>query len=224
LNWVPLRRAVQRLRFSGSIAYWERRYSRGGTSGAGSYGEQAAHKAAFLNEFVDRHAIQSVIEFGCGDGNQLSLASYPRYLGLDVSATAIEQCLERFAADPTKSFIAYTPRLLSDPARFIRADLALSLDVIYHLVEDLVYDDYMRRLFGAADRFVVIYATDTSGRRSAPHVRHRSFSEWVTANAPWWSVDEVRIRPRDAYQDFYVFRAEDDGLAHNELSPESRAP
>src|SRR5579864_6395854 len=80
---------IFRPRFPGSQTYWDQRYAEGGTSGSGSYGEQAAFKAEILNGFVARHGIQSVIEFGCGDGNQLSLASYPSYVGLDVSRTAI---------------------------------------------------------------------------------------------------------------------------------------
>ncbi|TAT59972.1 hypothetical protein EGM92_29840 [Enterobacter cloacae] len=31
-----------------------------------------------------------MMEFGCGDGNQLSLADYPRYTGFDISDHAIQ--------------------------------------------------------------------------------------------------------------------------------------
>ena len=39
-----------------------------------TYGELGRAKADFLNNFVRSHAIGSIIEFGCGDGYQLSLA------------------------------------------------------------------------------------------------------------------------------------------------------
>jgi SAM-dependent methyltransferase len=212
LTPTRLRLFAQRFLFRDSATYWERRYRRGGTSGAGSYGEQAAYKASFLNAFVERHDVSSVVELGCGDGNQLALASYPRYLGLDVSAHAIRRCMGRFASDPTKSFLAYQPGGFSDRAGFIRADLALSLDVIYHLVEDATFHHYMRDLFGAADRFIVIYATDEPSGRQAPHVRHRQFTKWVSANAPAWRLEEVRTRPATNYKDFFVFgRARPDG-------------
>ena len=71
-----------------SVAYWEGRYRAGGNSGAGSYGRLATFKAGFVNGFVELNAIRSAIEFGCGDGNQLSLLSVPRYTGVDVSPTA----------------------------------------------------------------------------------------------------------------------------------------
>src|SRR5258708_24901292 len=68
--------------FQGSSAYWEDRYRTGGNSGAGSYNSLALFKAEILNAFVRANGVQKVIEFGCGDGNQLSLFEYPCYIGL----------------------------------------------------------------------------------------------------------------------------------------------
>ena len=70
--------------------YWEEHYQAGGNSGSGSYGRLASFKALIINEFVSENQISSVIEFGCGDGNQLALANYPEYVGLDVSPTTIK--------------------------------------------------------------------------------------------------------------------------------------
>src|SRR6266571_3595448 len=117
--------AIRRALFPGSVAYWERRYAGGGTSGLGSYGELAQFKANVLNKFVSEHSVQSVIEFGCGDGNQLALCRYPRYIGLDVSRSAIMRCLERFRDDPSKSFFWYDPDCFVDRARTFHADLVL---------------------------------------------------------------------------------------------------
>src|SRR5580700_4696798 len=87
----------QRISFTGSASFWEKNYQNGSTSGDGSYGMLAQGKAEFLNTFVGGNGIRSIIEFGCGDGHQLSLAAYPRYVGLDVSRTAIGLCARRFA-------------------------------------------------------------------------------------------------------------------------------
>lgn len=167
--------------FPGSAGYWEARYTSGGTSGAGSYGRLAEFKAEILNSFVAQHGVQTVIELGCGDGNQLELARYPRYLGLDVSETAISWCKKRFSSDTTKRF-----KLMREYDGEI-ADLALSLDVIYHLVEDEVFEDYMRVLFAAASRYVAIYSCDfeqTAG--TAAHIRCRKFTRWVKENVADW--------------------------------------
>jgi hypothetical protein len=78
--------------FQSIKSYWESRYASGGTSGAGSYGNLATYKANYLNDFVKKNNISKVIEFGCGDGNQLSLSNYSLYIGLDISENAINMC------------------------------------------------------------------------------------------------------------------------------------
>lgn len=201
---------IQKRKFSGSRHYWERRYAEGGNSGDGSYGELAVFKAEVLNKLVREESLKSVIEFGSGDGHQLTLAEYPKYLGVDVSSTAIELCEKQFADDLSKRFV------LSDDYRGETADLALSLDVIYHLVEDSVFHGYMEDLFNAAARIVVIYASNTDEQDvvQTPHVRHRKFTRWVEENRPTWTLDTVienRIPPdkrtgKGSFADFYLFR------------------
>jgi SAM-dependent methyltransferase len=207
LNIKPLALARQRLQFTGSSAYWERRYATGGNSGAGSYGSLACGKAEFLNDFVRRHRIASVIEFGCGDGHQLSLANYPHYVGLDVSKTAIGLCRSRFEADSTKSFFLYDGDCFIDHADLFTAELAMSLDVIFHLIEEDIFATYMTQLFGAARRYVVVYATNGAIHDDAPHVRHRPFTSWVEANCPQWQLAQVTDGPRSgpSLADFFVY-------------------
>jgi SAM-dependent methyltransferase len=199
----------QQLAFRGSARFWEQNYARGDTSGAGSYGRAAQGKADFLNAFVSQHAVQSVVEFGCGDGNQLSLAEYPRYVGLDVSRTAIGLCRERFAADPAKSFFLYDGTCFADRGGVFAADLALSLDVIYHLVEDQVFETYLTHLFTAGQRFVVMYSTNMEVAGTAPHVRHRVFTTWVEDNCPEWELAGVTQGPNTGLAeraDFFAYR------------------
>lgn len=199
-------------KFPGSQSYWESRYARGGNSGAGSYGKFAEFKARFLNDFVDRLKIGSVIEFGCGDGNQLSLAAYPSYLGLDISETAVNWCRERFAGRPHLRF------MLMRDYQGETAELALSLDVVYHLVEDEVFENYMRTLFRSATRHVILYSSDREDERPDPHVRHRKFTEWVQANIAGWRlferVDNIYPFSGDyqegSFADFFIYGKDPD--------------
>jgi len=197
----------QRLAFSDSAHFWEENYVRGWTSGPGSYGALAEGKRRFLNDLVRERGVRSVIEFGCGDGNQLSLGEYPSYIGLDVSPTAIRLCQARFASDPTKSFFLYDGACFTDKAGIFTADLALSLDVVYHLTEDDVFDSYLRHLFAAGQRLAVIYSTDSEIGGTAPHVRHRRFTSWVEAHCPQWRLAEISRGPgtERARADFYVY-------------------
>ena len=177
--------------FPGSTDYWERRYTQNGTSGAGSYGRLANFKAGVLNDFVAFHSIESVLEFGCGDGNQLSLSKYPNYHGVDVSRKAISLCKVRFAGDDHKKFSVL------DHTSELRAELVLSLDVIYHLIEDSVYREHMSSLFKSAQRFVCIYSTNENSRKGKPtsHVKHRNFTAELGTESLEFELLEVIHNP-----------------------------
>lgn len=172
--------------FPGSSQYWEERYAFGDNSGFASYGKFASFKAEIVNNFVASHDVTSVIEFGCGDGNQLELANYPRYVGLDVSETVILLCKQKFDSHTDKAF-----KLVREYEGEI-ADLSLSLDVIYHLVEDEVFEKYMRTLFKAARRYVIIYSSnfDSNSDYIGTHVRHRKFSRWIQHNENGWKMKD----------------------------------
>lgn len=197
----------QWITYGDSTRFWEGNYAQGRTSGSGSYGALAEGKSAFLNRLVSDRAVGSVIEFGCGDGNQLSMADYPSYVGLDVSPTAIRLCQRRFDGDPAKSFFLYDGSCFTDRAGIFTADLALSLDVVYHLTEDPVFETHLTHLFAAGRRLVVIYSTNDEISGTAPHVRHRRFTPWVEANCPRWRLTEVTSGPNTerARADFFVY-------------------
>jgi SAM-dependent methyltransferase len=198
-------------RFGLSSEYWTERYLRGGNSGFGSYGRLAAFKADFLNEFVVANEVATVLELGCGDGNQLSLAHYPDYVGVDISETAIAKCRSRFENDTKKRFIVAGSEL---PI----CELGLSLDVIYHLVEDERFEHYMAELLRHSSRFVVLYTSNSSvfvpDRIEPPHIRHRDLSAWMARQTGWELVERIPNRfPFDtaakditSFADFYVYR------------------
>lgn len=169
------------MKFS-SKDYWEKRYKNGGNSGVGSYNKFAEFKAEFVNSQINTHNISSIIEFGVGDGNQLAGLKVDKYTGLDVSSTVIAKCTEVFSGDSSKSF-----HIIDDVNELPQADMSLSMDVIYHLVEDDVFKNYMVDLFNAASKFVMIYSSNTEsqlGNERTEHVRHRRFSDWIEKNVP----------------------------------------
>ena len=195
--------------FTGSKAYWNRRYEKGGNSGIGSYGKLAEFKAEVLNNFVKEERISTIIEFGCGDGNQLRLTEYPSYIGFDISKNAVSLCRNIFEGDERKIF-----KLMDEYAGEM-AELTLSLDVIYHLVEDAVFIKYMERLFNSSEKFVVIYSSNMEDQRAhqAPHVRHRRFSTWIQENKPQWKFRThipnkyplTNDGEQGSFADFYIY-------------------
>ncbi|QDU38819.1 Putative glycosyltransferase EpsH [Maioricimonas rarisocia] len=211
-QWIALKWQVGRRRFPGSASYWEARYAQGLDSGPGSYGRLAEFKAEFINEFVRAHDITSVVEWGCGDGSQASLIECPKYTGIDIAPTVIERCRKRFEDDSSREFHV---RSQMSPGQLEPHELALSLDVIFHLIEDDVYEQYMTELFASASRYVVVYSTNDDSIPAPPQARHRQFTDWVEANAADWELIDVRGNryPHDpaAYTStsrcsFYAFR------------------
>lgn len=189
-----------------SAAYWDTRYRHGGNSGAGSYGRLARFKAGFINAFVAANAVSDVIDLGCGDGNLLSMLSVDAYTGVDVSDTVLQRLSDRF---PDHRFVPFAA-----VDRVAPADCALSVDVIFHLVEDDVFADYMATLFAKGRRFVLIYASNVDLHWPAPHVRHRRFSDHVATCFPSWRlIAHVPnrhafdpARPDDtSFADFFVY-------------------
>ena len=185
-----LRILINSMSFAGSGNYWDKRYQKGRDSGEGSYGELALFKAKVLNESVREKGIRSVIEFGSRAGNQLKLAEYPAYTGVDVSPVAVRMARQTFQQDGSKKF------LTTEDYRGEIAELALSLDVIYHLVENSVFEAYMERLFQSATRFVAVYSSNCSGLMTdSPHVRHREFTRWVKERFPRLAPPRIIANP-----------------------------
>ena len=191
--------------FPGSEEYWIQRYASGMNSGAGSHHNLAQFKAEIINDFVGDYNVTTIIEYGCGDGQQLKLAEYPAFIGFDVSPKAIALCRDIFRDDREKEF-----RLMNE-YNDETAQLTLSLDVIYHLIEDDVYSAYMDRLFNSSERFVIIYSSNYEEAQEH-HEKRRRFTDWVEENASHWKL--IRHIPNrypyngseeGSLSDFYIY-------------------
>ncbi|MCM1047698.1 MAG: class I SAM-dependent methyltransferase [Clostridiales bacterium] len=202
-------------KWENSTDYWERRYNMGCDSGAGSYNRLALFKAEIINDFVKQNSINSVIEWGCGDGNQLKLARYQEYVGIDVSHKAVEICKALFRNDNSKKFYCNNngelPQNVFGGGR--EYDLALSLDVIYHLVEDDIFEKYMKQLFLSSSKYVCIYSCNFD-KKHEQHVRCRKFTDYIEKNEPDWELIkkvpnrfpyDSKDRENTSWSDFYFY-------------------
>jgi SAM-dependent methyltransferase len=197
--------------FKSSSVYWDERYRVGGNSGQGSYGQLAKYKAEIINDFIVKNNIVSCVEFGCGDGNQLQLYNFKKYLGYDVSETVLSIIRNMYKNDAGKKF-----KNLND-FNYDAFDLSLSIDVIYHLVEDNVFIDHMEKLFASAYKYVIIYSSnfDFHGKdRKQDHVRHRQFTGWVEQNIKNFKLiyhipNKFSKKENDrntSYADFFIYQ------------------
>jgi cyclopropane fatty-acyl-phospholipid synthase-like methyltransferase len=197
-----------------SSKYWEDRYKKGGNSGVGSYNKFAIFKADVLNEITADYNLNQVIEFGCGDGNQLALLNFHSYIGLDVSKTILKHCEDKFRGDKTKRFFLYSDKTFRENHHLYESDAAISIDVIFHLVEQAVYEKYLSDLFSCAMKLVVIYGANMDIPQQTPHELYRNFTSYIELKFPDWELDKtIRNKyPAANYEDsegsladFYFF-------------------
>lgn len=222
------------LRIRGSRDYWDARYGSGGdsrsltASAAASTGVYPFRTGFLLSLFEGALApVASVLDMGVGDGLQAyALAqrcrSIERYIGVDLSKVVVEVLNRDLPSNWSEvqgfegrehldlAFFAYSG--LSLPEEVLRRwfDVALSLQVIMHILEDELFHAYMSMLFGPLGswRFVVLHA-DNKPHEQTNHLRGWRFTDWLEQHAPEWELigqffigdyvpEEVHSRPDDA--------------------------
>jgi len=194
-----------------SEKYWEERYKIGGDSGEGSYNKKAEYKAGVLNGIIKNYDIRNIIEFGCGDGNNLNYYRTQKYTGFDVSETAIKTCISKYKNDASKSFILYKPDLFKSGG--LQAELTISFEVIFHLIEDGVFRKYMEDLFMTSSKYVLIFSSNDNKKKDpGVHVRHRKFTDFISSDFSLISVIKTPNEGelKDFFSDFYLYRRLDE--------------
>lgn len=190
-----------------SSKYWDDRYKKGGNSGDGSYNNLAIFKSQIINSFLlhTTNSIESIIDYGVGDGNQLSLLNLAdkKYIGLDVSSFIINKCKELYQNDINKGFCHIDNNI--DFNEF-KSDVVLSCDVLYHLIEDHVYYFYIDNLFKMSNKYVIIYANDIN-KNHTEHVKFRNFTNYIRNKFDNWTL--IRHIPNQfkklSPSDFYIY-------------------
>ena len=192
-----------------SSDYWEYRYKKGYDSGRGSYGKFSDIKSENINNFISKYNIKDVIEFGCGDGNQLINIKYENYIGYDVSKTIIDIVKEKFKHKQKWKFD------LMENYDSKKATLTVSLDVIYHLVEDKIFEQYIETLFNASLKYVIIHSRDVDENNSElvstgfksisfKHFLDRKFSVYIEKNISTHKLIEKIETLENAY--FFIYK------------------
>ncbi len=154
--------------------FWENRYKSGGNSGLGSYGEYAKHKADVINKYIADFKIKTISDFGCGDGNQIGLfVGYVKYFGYDISSHILDVCRSNHQKNKNMEFC-------NEISELPISELTLSLDVIYHIIDQEDFETYLHKLFNKSSKYVLIYSTNTNKNvGEADHIFHRKFTDWV---------------------------------------------
>lgn len=185
-----------------SYKYWEKRYKSGGNSGRGSYGKNCSYKALVLNRFLKETMVETALELGCGDGNQLSYINYKKYCGFDISSTTIDICKNKFRNNENYFF---TSNFNETPDK---SEVTLSLDVIYHIIEDDRYQEYIDNLFNKSSKYVIIFSSNSPDNKTSEHVKHREFVNYVEKYISDFKLYKSLETPKEIYSTagFYFFK------------------
>jgi SAM-dependent methyltransferase len=182
--------------------YWQKRYASGRNSGAGSYGQNAIYKSKIINQIINKYNITSAIEFGCGDGNNALLYNIEKYTGLDVSSKAIELCNARHIRDDEINKKQFYTMDHWNPRE--SAELTMSIEVLFHLTEDDIYEAYLNELCGYSNKYVLIFSSNETNPNTASHVKHRKFTDDLF-NLKLIEKIETDRNKYDMFSDFYLY-------------------
>jgi len=128
------------------INYWDRRYSRGGSSGAGSVGKLREWKWERIIYYAKN--IDDVIDVGCGDRSFWYGRSCKNYIGIDSSKVIIDKLKKR--KDGQYIYAEELPDL--PPVRIV-----LCLDVLFHVMDDGLYERMIQKLKEYSNEWIFIY-------------------------------------------------------------------
>ncbi len=184
-------------------AYWDERYAKGQTSGTGSYGVNADFKAIVINRVIKEYSCEDMVEFGCGDANQMTLFTPIPYIGYDIAPTIIQKNKQKHASlkhavfenmDMTKDFTS------------IR-DLSICVDVLFHLTIEDDWDILIDHVCKAAKKCIVI-TTNTEEIQSEyfPHVNFKRRIMPVLDKRDDVLIEEVITQPTHKESNTIILR------------------
>lgn len=139
---------------------WGRDVSGRGISGTGSTLEITREYRAYVEDFVKKQNIRSVVDAGCGDWSFSSAMDWgdASYLGVDIASDVIEAVRNKHE----KGKIRFQVGDITDelPA----ADLLISKDVLQHLSNSLVHKFIRNNLKKGKYKWVIL--TNDRGREN----------------------------------------------------------
>ena len=106
-----------------------------GMSGSGSTLEITREYRAYVESFIKKNAVKSVVDAGCGDWTFSSAMDWgdASYLGVDIASDVIEAVRKKHEQDKIRFVVGDITEDL--PA----ADLLISKDVLQHLSNELIH-------------------------------------------------------------------------------------
>lgn len=131
---------------------WGKDVAGKGTSGTGSTLEITREYRAYVEDFVKKHSVKSVVDAGCGDWSFSSAMDWGNasYLGVDIASDVIAAVRNKHETDKIKFQVSNITDEL--PA----AELLISKDVLQHLSNELVHKFIRNNLRKGKYKWVIL--------------------------------------------------------------------
>jgi len=109
----------------------------------------------------------------------------------------------KYNNDNTKKFYTYDE---IDNIK-LQSDLTMSLDVLYHILEDELYFNYLKQLFSSSSNYVLIYSNNYNGHIEG-HMHTKKFTDDVEKKFPNWELQKKinQMYPKKSSADFYLYK------------------
>ena len=151
-----------------------------GTSGSGSTLEITREYRAYIEEFIKKHAVKSVIDAGSGDWSFSAAIDWgdASYLGIDIASDVVAAVRKNHETHKIKFQVGDITEDL--PA----ADLLISKDVLQHLSNQLIHKFIQNNLRKNKYKWVIL----THGRSSENHDISNGGYRGIDLSAPPFEV------------------------------------
>ena len=138
---------------------WGKDVAGKGTSGTGSTLEITREYRAYVEDFVKKHSVKSVVDAGCGDWSFSSAMDWgdASYLGVDIASDVIAAVRNKHEKGKIKFQVGDITDEL--PA----AELLISKDVLQHLSNELVHKFIRNNLRKGKYKWVILTNDRGSG-------------------------------------------------------------
>ena len=135
-----------------------------GTSGSGSTLEITREYRAYIEDFIKKHEVNSLIDAGCGDWSYSSAIDWgdASYLGIDIASDVIVPVRKKHETGKVKFQVGDITEEL--PA----ADLLISKDVLQHLSNDLIHKFIKNNLRKGKYKWVILTNDRSSDNQDIP--------------------------------------------------------
>jgi SAM-dependent methyltransferase len=152
-----------------AVGRWGKDATGKGTSGSGSTLEITREYRAYVEDFMKKHAVKSVVDAGCGDWSFSSAMDWgdASYLGIDIASDVIAAVRKKHEKGKIKFEVGDITEDLPS------ADLLISKDVLQHLSNELVHKFIKNNLRKGKYKWVILTNDRSSENRDISTGKYR---------------------------------------------------